>query len=133
VLKLAERYTIASINYDPWRAAMMIKAFEQRGLSCTVWPWTDARVIPAASELYDAIVSGKLTHPGDEHLDRHMAYMGHEKIETTMRYVHHVPKHDAAAKQSAFIAAQLETVSPLCPEPPTSHETRNNSRQLRAA
>jgi hypothetical protein len=30
-------------------------------------------VIPAASELYDAIVSGKLTHPGNEVLDRHMA------------------------------------------------------------
>jgi hypothetical protein len=30
--------------------------------------------------------------------------MGHEKIETTMRYVHFVPKVDAAAKGSAFIA-----------------------------
>jgi integrase len=39
-------------------------------------------------------------------------YMGHEKIETTMRYVHFVPKVDAAAKGSAFIAAQLEGVSP---------------------
>jgi hypothetical protein len=36
--------------------------------------------------------------------------MGHEKIETTMRYVHHVPKVDAAAKGSAFIAAQMESV-----------------------
>lgn len=48
VLRLAERFSIASINYDPWRAQMLIKAFEQRGLKCTVWPWTDARVIPAA-------------------------------------------------------------------------------------
>jgi len=26
------------------------------------------------------------------------AYMGHADIATTMRYVHHVPRHDAAAK-----------------------------------
>lgn len=73
IMRLAETYTISSINYDPWRAAVMIKTFEQRGLECTTWPWTDSRVIPAASELYDAITSGKITHPGDEALDRHMA------------------------------------------------------------
>jgi hypothetical protein len=61
------------------------------------------------------------------------AFMGHEKIETTMRYVHHVPKVDAAAKGSAFIAAQMETVSPLCPEPVHSDPTETNSAQLKVA
>jgi integrase len=61
------------------------------------------------------------------------AYMGHEKIETTMRYVHHVPKVDAAAKGSAFVAAQMETVSPLCPQPVTSRASERNSAQLEAA
>ena len=61
------------------------------------------------------------------------AFMGHEKIETTMRYVHHVPKVDAAAKGSAFIAAQLETVPPLCPEPVHSGHTDRNPAQLKAA
>ena len=56
ILQLAERYEIAAINFDPWRAAVMVKAFENRGLNCTIWPWSDARVIPAASQLYDAIV-----------------------------------------------------------------------------
>ena len=60
-------------------------------------------------------------------------YMGHEKIETTMRYVHFVPKVDAAAKGSAFIAAQMENVSPLCPEPPHSDPAEPNSEQLSAA
>src|SRR5204863_10156316 len=31
------------------------------------------------------------------------AMMGHESIETTMIYVHHVPQHDAAAKLSAAL------------------------------
>jgi integrase len=50
-------------------------------------------------------------------------YMGHERIETTMRYVHHVPKTDAAAKGTAFIEAQMQTVSRACPEPSPSTAT----------
>jgi integrase len=60
-------------------------------------------------------------------------FMGHEKIETTLRYVHHVPKTDAAARGSAFIEAQIESVSPLCPEPTHSGHTETNSEQLSTA
>jgi hypothetical protein len=35
------------------------------------------------------------------------AYMGHADIKTTMRYVHHVPKHDAAERFSRFVDGQL--------------------------
>lgn len=59
------------------------------------------------------------------------AYMGHADIKTTMRYVHHVPKHDAAERFSRFVASQ--TVSPACPEPLASGHTERNSAQLRAA
>ena len=59
------------------------------------------------------------------------AWMGHKDIKTTMRYAHHVPKHDAAARFSEFIAAQ--SVSPLCPEPATSTPTERNSAQLNGA
>ncbi len=34
------------------------------------------------------------------------ALMGHENIETTMIYVHHVPQTDAAARLSAFLNAE---------------------------
>ena len=47
------------------------------------------------------------------------AYMGHANIETTMRYVHHVPQHDAADKLAALIAT--ETVHP------TVHRTAGSS------
>ena len=33
-------------------------------------------------------------------------YAGHQDIATTMRYVHHVPKHDAADKLSALIDSE---------------------------
>src|SRR5215204_6465575 len=46
-------------------------------------------------------------------------------------YVHHVAKVDAAAKGSAFIAAEIETVSPACPEPLHSDTTQANQRNSR--
>lgn len=33
--------------------------------------------------------------------------MGHQSITTTMRYVHHAARHDAAAKLSAAFAVDL--------------------------
>jgi hypothetical protein len=33
--------------------------------------------------------------------------MGHADIKTTMRYVHHVPKHDPAERFSRFVNGQL--------------------------
>lgn len=51
------------------------------------------------------------------------AYMGHANIDTTMRYVHHVPQHDAARKLSALIEegtsaalGDLEKISSLAQE-----------------
>ena len=38
------------------------------------------------------------------------AYMGHADVATTMIYVHHVPRHDAADKLSAAIRADTEPV-----------------------
>jgi hypothetical protein len=35
------------------------------------------------------------------------AYLGHADIKTTMRYVHHAPKHDAAERFSRFVQGQL--------------------------
>jgi phage terminase large subunit-like protein len=114
VLRLAERYTIASINFDPWRAAMIIKDFETRGLKCTVWPWSDTRVIPAASELYEAIVSGKITHPGDETLDRHMAAVVGKSTRRGLRIdkANETDQIDGAA--ALLMAHEAATV----PEPP---------------
>jgi integrase len=36
------------------------------------------------------------------------AWMGHADVHTTMRYAHHVPKHDAAARFAAAMASQRE-------------------------
>lgn len=45
------------------------------------------------------------------------AYMGHADIQTTMIYVHHVPRHDAAARLSAIVGAEtgIEGVAEAAP------------------
>jgi hypothetical protein len=37
--------------------------------------------------------------------------MGHESIETTMTYVHHVPQSDAAARLRAVLVAEATPVA----------------------
>jgi integrase len=41
------------------------------------------------------------------------AFMGHESIETTMIYVHHVPQTDAAARLSALLSADATPNAPV--------------------
>jgi integrase len=53
------------------------------------------------------------------------AYMGHSDIKTTMRYAHHVPKHDAAQRFTAAIERQ-RSVSPAV------SRTAGNSAKLSA-
>jgi integrase len=59
------------------------------------------------------------------------AWMGHAQIATTMRYAHHVPKHDAARRLTEGIerlqAGEGETSPETSPEQPKS--TRNNEKQ----
>ena len=50
------------------------------------------------------------------------AFMGHQSITTTMRYVHHVPRHDAAAKLSAAFAVDLAPVVGAADMAPSSDD-----------
>jgi integrase len=46
------------------------------------------------------------------------AYMGHADIKTTMRYVHLVPKHDAAGRFSRFVDGQMQASAVVSTEDP---------------
>jgi phage terminase large subunit-like protein len=116
VRRLAERFTIAEIAFDPWRAAVLAKEFEQRGIKVTAWPWTDSRVIPAASELYEAIVSAKITHPGDEALDRHMAAVIGKATRRGLR-IDKANESDQIDGAAALLMAHEGATAPAAPPP----------------
>ena len=115
VLRLAEKYTVAEISFDPWRAGALARGWETRGLKTVVFPFSDARVIPAASELYDAICEGKLTHDGDETLARHMALVVGKATRRGMR-IDKANESDQIDAASALLMAH-ESVTQPPPEP----------------
>lgn len=70
---LAELYRVRELVYDPWRAAMLVRGLESRGIKCTAFAQSDSRMIPASAALHTAIVEGKITHPDDPKLNEHIA------------------------------------------------------------
>jgi integrase len=63
------------------------------------------------------------------------AFMGHANIATTMRYVHHVPQHDAADRLTALLKSRTEPsvgcttgASSRSPTSPESSETAQEQR-----
>jgi phage terminase large subunit-like protein len=70
---LAQRYRIAEIAYDPWRAQTLAKIAEQHGIKVTAFPQSDARMIPASAALHQTVVEGRVHHPDDPKLNEHVA------------------------------------------------------------
>ena len=71
--ELAERFTIVEAIYDPWRAQQMAQEWEQRRIRTVKFPQHDARMIPASSALYDAIIEKRLTTRTTRALNAHVA------------------------------------------------------------
>lgn len=73
VRELAGRFNVREIAYDPWRFGQAAQELERERLPVVQFPQTDPRMIPASERLYQAIVEGKLTVPGDPVFARHVA------------------------------------------------------------
>jgi phage terminase large subunit-like protein len=73
ILKLAEHYQLREVVYDPWRAQVLVRGLEQRGITCTVFPQSDSRMIPSSAALHQAIKEGRIHHPNHEKLNEHVA------------------------------------------------------------
>jgi phage terminase large subunit-like protein len=70
--ELAERYSIAELVLDFWRASGLASEFEQRGLLVSSYPQTDVRMMPASARLHAAILERRLVHPDDPRLNAHV-------------------------------------------------------------
>lgn len=70
---LAERYDVAEVVFDPWRASQVALELEARGLTVTAFPQSDARMMPASAALHRAVVERRLVVPDDPVLRAHAA------------------------------------------------------------
>ena len=70
---LAEMYNVVEVAFDPWRASQVALELGERGIRCSGFPQTDARMIPASAALHRAVVERRLVLPPDPVLSQHAA------------------------------------------------------------
>ena len=73
MLEICKQYTVTEITCDPFRWQRSMEAWLQMGLPITEFSQSPARMVPATSAMYDAVVNGNLRHTGDPRLARHAA------------------------------------------------------------
>ncbi len=74
VRRLAARFAVREVAFDPWRWQGEALRLEAEGIGPMVaFPQSHARMVPASEGLHAAIVERRLRHPGHPDLDRHVA------------------------------------------------------------
>lgn len=67
------RYRILEIAADPYRWARSLQLLADEGLPVVEFPQNAARMTPATTRFYEAVVNKQLTQDGDPRLARHIA------------------------------------------------------------
>lgn len=73
IRQACRRYRVRAIVADPFRWARSLELLDGEGLPVEEFPQTPARMTPATSRFYEAVVNRALTHAGDPRLARHIA------------------------------------------------------------
>ena len=68
-----QRWQVREIVCDPYRWARTYQILEDEGLPIVEFPQSPARMIPATTRYYEAVVNQQLTQSGDPRLARHMS------------------------------------------------------------
>jgi len=74
VRELAERFEIAELSFDPWRFQQAALELQAEGMPVVPFPQSNVRMVPASEGLYAAVREGRLRHPNDPELNRHVAH-----------------------------------------------------------
>lgn len=122
--ELCATYQVREIAADPYRWARTLQAWEAEGLPVVAYPQSPARMVPACAAFYEGVTQGKISHPDDPILSRHL---DNTTVKTDRLGPRIVKEHrtsprkiDAAvcavmaydrARYHATAASQIETVS----------------------
>lgn len=66
------KYDVLELNHDPFRWTNEMQTLEAEGLPIVEFPQGPARMLPATEGFFRAVVDGRISHPGDEPMTRHM-------------------------------------------------------------
>lgn len=73
IRKACKTFRVLEIVFDPFRYAMVMQTLESERLPVVSFPWSPARITPATTDLYRAVIGGEISHSGDARLSRHVA------------------------------------------------------------
>ncbi len=73
IRETCKRYNVREIVCDPYRWGRTYQVLESESLPIVEYPQSPARMTPATTKFYEAVVNGNLTHDGNELLARHVA------------------------------------------------------------
>jgi len=66
------KWQVLELACDPFRWARTYQILESEGLPVVEFPQSPARMTPATTRFYEAVMNGSLTHSGDPRLARHL-------------------------------------------------------------
>jgi phage terminase large subunit-like protein len=66
------RWKVREVDCDPFRWARSMQILERERIPIVEFPQSDARMIPATEQFFEAVTNGRLRHSGDPRLGRHM-------------------------------------------------------------
>lgn len=67
------RWTVREVVCDPYRWARTYQILEDEGLPIVEFPQSPARMIPATTRFFEAVMNRTITHSGNPRLARHLA------------------------------------------------------------
>ncbi|MGF6827062.1 phage terminase large subunit-like protein [Kitasatospora sp. MAP12-9] len=73
IREACRRWQVREIVCDPYRWARTYQVLESEGLPVVEFPQSPARMIPATTRFYEAVLNRSLTHSGDQRLARHLS------------------------------------------------------------
>jgi phage terminase large subunit-like protein len=72
IRKLADRFNVRAVAYDPWRMERSAQSLADEGLLMVEHPMTNARMAPESEALHEAIMRGLIQHNGDPAFASHV-------------------------------------------------------------
>ena len=106
VRELASKFSVVECVFDPWRFGAQAVDLASAGLRMVEFSQSDARMVPAGERLSAAILEGRLRHPGDPVLDRHVAAAVAKQTRRGAR-IAHAGGRQAANRIDAVIAMAM--------------------------
>lgn len=119
IREACRRWQVREIVCDPYRWARTYQVLDEEGLPIVEFPQSPARMIPATTRFYEAVVNGQVTQSGDPRLARHLANCA---VKVDSRGARLTKEHRNSTRRidlavSAVMALERAVQEPPPPEP----------------